>query len=375
MSNATTPTRIAVIMAGGSGERFWPLSRRRMPKQLLRLTKPDQTLLAEAVERMAPVIPPERVFVATALHLRDAVCRAKLGIADENVLAEPCKRNTAGCLVYAAAHVLNRFREDGPNVTMAVVTADHTIGDADRFRATVQAAMAAAEAEDALVMIGIRPSRPATGYGYIEIPADAAPTAGSSPELPVFPVTRFREKPDLATAREFIRTGRFFWNSGMFFWRLSAFLDELEAAAPALARAVHAIAQALGAGDHAKVNATFQGLKDISIDFALMEHVRRVLMVRGDFPWDDVGSWDALDRSMPHDEEGNVCVGAPVLVDTRGCIVYNAAGPDRMAVSVLGCENLVVVACGDGVLVAPKARAQEVKRIVAALKEQNASQL
>lgn len=375
MSPMSGPTRVAVIMAGGSGERFWPLSRRLMPKQLLKLADPDRTLLQEAVDRIAPVIPLGRVFVATARHLQQAVRRAGLGIPDENVLAEPCKRNTAGCLAYAAGQLLHRFGGDGSGLVMATVTADHAIGDPDAFGATAEAAMAAAEAEDALVTIGIQPTRPETGYGYIEVPEGAAPAAGSAATRPVYPVAQFREKPDAATAQQFIESGRFFWNSGMFFWRMSTFLAELDRAAPAFSRTAREIADALTRDDAEAADRVFEALENVSIDYALMERSRNVLVARGDFPWDDVGAWSALDRSLPHDASGNVTAGEPVLIDTTGSIVYNAAGDDRMAVAVLGCRDVVVVACEDGVLVMPKDRAQDAKQVVAELRARGSDRL
>jgi len=368
-------TRVAVIMAGGSGERFWPLSRRHMPKQLLQLTDPERTLLQEAVNRVAPAFPLDHVYVQTTPHLTRAIRAAGLGMPEENVLAEPCKRNTAGCLVYAAAELMSRLGKDASEVTMAVVTADHMIGEAGRFGAAVDTAMAAAEQEEALVTIGILPTRPETGYGYIEIGADAEPIPMGKDQPAVFRVTRFREKPDTETAKAFCESGRFLWNSGMFFWTLSTFLSGLDKAAPAHAGAVREMADAMTADDRERVNALFEGLEDISIDYALLERAERVLVVRGDFPWDDIGAWDALDRSMPHDPDGNVNVGDAILLDTRRCVVYNAAGAPNMAVGVIGCEDLIVVTCDDGVLVAPRSRAQDVKRIVAELKERGAEQV
>jgi len=234
--------------------------------------------------------------------------------------------------------------------------------------------MDAAENLGALVTVGIGPTRPETGYGYIEI-AEGATSVAGDPQTPVFPVKRFREKPNLETAEEFISTGRFLWNSGMFFWRVSDFLAEFDEAAPEFSAAAREMAQAMARADVSRVNAVFEALDDISIDYALMERARRVLVVRGDFGWDDVGSWDALDRSMPHDGSGNVCVGEPVLLDTQRCIVYNEPGLQRMAVATLGCEDLVIVACDDAVLVMPKRRAQEVKQVVAELKKRKAAQL
>lgn len=366
-------TRIAIIMAGGSGERFWPLSRRDRPKQLLQLTGSGTCLLAEAVARVLPLIPAEQLFVVTGRHLVAPVRAAGIGIPDANVLGEPCKRNTLGCLAFAAAYVTQRF---GPaeNVTMAVLTADHQIGDPVRFRETLTTAMDAAAAQDALVTLGIRPTRPETGYGYIEV-AESAPAGPVAGPPPVLPVVQFREKPGRAEAEEFIRTGRFFWNSGMFVWKASTFLRELAAAAPAVGQTVQALMEALARQDAAALDESFATLPDLSIDYALLEPARRRLVVVSDFPWDDIGAWDALDRTMPRDAQGNVAVGGPVLVDTRNSIVYNELGAERMAVGVIGLEGIAVIVSGDAVLVVPKERAQEVRKAVAALRSQGGRQL
>jgi len=367
--------RIAVIMAGGVGERFWPLSRRHRPKQLLNLTSPTSSLLAESVARITPLIPAENVFVVTGRHLQPVIREAEVGIPAENVVAEPCKRNTAGCLVYAAAVALARYPVDADRISMAVVTADHLIADRNKFLGTVSAALQAAESQDALVTIGIQPTRPETGYGYIEIPEQAQPAPGGSADFPVYPVRRFCEKPDASTARRFVETGRFLWNSGMFFWRISSFVAEFEQVNPEIAAAARGIRAALESGDQAGAERVFETLPDISIDYALMEQARRVLVAPGAFPWDDVGAWDALDRTFPRDARGNVAVGDPVLIDSRNCIVYNDPGAERTAVAVVGASDMVVVVTEDGVVVAPKARAQEVRAAVTQLRERGAAQL
>lgn len=357
--------RVAVIMAGGSGERFWPLSRLNLPKQLLRLTSETDSMLAEAVQRIAPMIDPEHVYVQTAAHLRDAILEAGIGIPAENVLTEPCKRNTSGCLAYATAHLLAKY---GPDFSMAILTADHVIDHADRFRETVAEALRAAEEEQALVTIGITPTRPATGYGYVQARMEAAEAQD------VFSVEAFHEKPNENSAQRYLDAGTYFWNSGMFFWTASAFLGELDGANPKLALATRQMAEAMKAGDDARVRRIFEGLEDLSIDYALMEKARRVAMVRAQFAWDDVGTWASLDRTRPADAQGNVTFGEPVLVDCRNAVVYNAPGKQRMAVGVVGMENVVVVATEDAVLVLPKDRAEEVKRIVQELKRRDAPQ-
>lgn len=376
MPNHSEPRRVGVVMAGGSGERFWPLSRRRRPKQLLRLTSQTQTMLAEAVSRVAPVIPPEDVYIVTGKHLVEPIREARVGLPDENVIAEPVKRNTAGCLVYAAAYLVAKYGEDRP-LSMAVLTADHVIRDNEAFCAAVEAALRAAEQEDALTTIGVVPTRPETGYGYVQIPEDNAPLPSFAEGVPVYRVVGFHEKPDPERAKAYFTSGRYLWNIGMFFWTIPAFMAELEAARPGHARAVRAMTAAMRAGDAAEVDRVFEALEDISIDYALMERARNVAVARAEFHWDDVGAWNALDRTLPCDDKRNIALGDPVLVDCEDCIVYNetAGDPHDRAVAVVGARDLVVVATPDAVLVMPKDRAQDVRRAVAELKERNAAQL
>jgi mannose-1-phosphate guanylyltransferase len=350
--------RVAVVMAGGSGERFWPLSTPQRPKQLLRLTRPDATMLEEALERVAPLVGREGAFVATSEALSPLVRESGI-VTEERILGEPARRNTLGCIVNVAAHLIARGLGEA---TVAIVTADHLIGDADRFRASVEAAMATAETRRALVTIGMPPTRPETGYGYIEVdPAGAEEIAGRE----VFPARRFREKPSLETAREFLEQGGFYWNGGMFFFTLPTLLEEMDAACPEASDVTRRMAEAIGAGDRAAAVEAFEELPNLSIDYALMEKARRVYVVPADFPWDDVGAWDSLERCFGRDEAGNVCRGRAVLIDTEGCVVVND-DPDQV-VGALGVRDLVVVATRDAVLVCPKSEAQRVKEIVARL--------
>ena len=367
MTENKTHTRVGVIMAGGSGERFWPLSRANHPKQLLRLTSETDSMLSEAAKRIMPLIPPEHVYVQTATHLRDAIIRADIGIPPENVLAEPCKRNTSGCLAYAAAHLLAIY---GDNVTMAVLTADQVVDNSELFRQTVQTAMEAAEQDEVLVTIGIPPSYPSTGYGYIQVDTDSA--AGKEKALKV---RAFHEKPDIDTAQKYVQQGSYFWNGGMFFWRLSAFLAALDMANPKLAQSTRDMASAMRDHDDARVRAAFEGIEDLSIDYALMERARNVAMVPARFGWDDVGTWASLERTRPADALGNVTFGHPVLHDCRNSVVYNAAGEDVLSVGVAGMENVIVVVTQDAVLVLPKDRAEEVKAIVQELKRRGSKHI
>lgn len=350
--------RFAVIMAGGSGERFWPASRRARPKQLLRLTDEHLSMLEESIERIAPLIPPENILVATNELLSGPIAEALPSLPRENVIAEPAKRNTAACLALAAAHLLHRHGQP-EEMAMAVLTADHKIGAPDQFRATVDAALDYATSHDALVTIGVVPTRPETGYGYIEI---AHPGPRAAEALATWPVAQFHEKPDRETARSYAASGRHLWNSGMFFWRLSTFLDGIEEHMPDLAEATREMVRALGGeAGAAPIERTFESLADIPVDIGLMERARNVHVIRAVFPWDDVGAWDALGRTRAVDDNGNVVTGEAVLIDTRDSVVFNEAG-SAMAVAVIGLEDIVVATTPDGVLVCRKDRAQDVRR-------------
>ena len=366
------PLRAAVIMAGGSGERFWPLSRQLRPKQLLKLNSPDKTMLEESVTRLAPMIPAERIYIVTSRELV-APIRAAEYIPSENVLGEPAKRNTTGALVYAAAQLLSRHEGSPDGISMAVVTADHAIGEPELFRRTVDAALSVGEEHNGLVTMGIAPTRPETGYGYIQ--ADESTVLDAPNGAVAHPVKAFHEKPNREVAESFIEKGGHYWNSGMFFWKISSFLTEMDRVRPEFARLTLEIADALREGDDAKADALFHSIESISIDYSLMEHAKNVHVIKASFPWDDVGAWTAMDRSHEHDVDGNVTVGDPVLADTRDCIVVNEAGADKIAVSVVGAEGLVVVVTDDGVLVIPKDRAQDVRHAVAILKARKAKQV
>lgn len=341
--------RVAVIMAGGSGERFWPLSRRMRPKQLLRLTTPNETMLEEAVNRIAPLVGKYNVFIATTPHLSTPIREAAL-VPNENVLAEPDKRNTLGCLTWVTASLRARYGEE---VTTIVLTADHKIDDPEAFRADVLGGAELAEQEHALVTLGINPDRPETGFGYIECVEKGTKTTA---------VVKFREKPDLKTAEEFLETGRFVWNSGMFIWTLGAFMDQLEIALKEAADVTTEMANAIEKNDLDAASEAFRKLPNLSIDYALMEKAPKVMCVRADFPWDDVGSLDALLRTMPTDENGNMILGAVEALNCKNSVLYNDA-PDGVLTAV-GLENMLMVRTADATLCAPLSDAQRVKEIV-----------
>lgn len=333
-------TRVAVILAGGSGERFWPLSTPDRPKQLLKLSGSERTLLEEALDRAEPIFGRDHVYIVTGPRIGPAIAGAGL-IAADHVLIEPEPKNTLGALVWAAHQLQVRGYPD--LCAMAVLTADHAIGDG--FRETVEDALALAVETGGLVTIGVRPTRPETGYGYIEMGAARAPG---------FEVRRFAEKPSIDVATEYVASGNFLWNSGMFFWTISSFLSELRKHVPHAAAVLEELPGDLSA---------FSRLPRAAIDKELMERSDHIFVVPARFPWDDVGSWDSLERTSAPDERGNVLVGNAVALDSSDCIVYS----DGIPLGVLGVSDLIVVATPNGVLVCHKSEAQRVKEVMAAL--------
>ncbi len=358
-------TRIGVIMAGGVGERFWPVSRADRPKQLLPLGPSSRTLLEDTVYRLGGLIERERMTVVTSRELRDPIVTSGIPLEPEQVIAEPMKRNTMGAVAWITAHVLGTMGLSADEATLAIIPADQYVGDIETFRADLRTALAAAEQLDALVTIGITPTRPETGYGYIEVEdarVDAPGVPGAARKLR--PVERFREKPNAETAEEFFASGRYLWNGGMFLWRVSTFMREVEHADPEIAELIGRMASALADGDEAEAERLFGELPNLSVDYALMEHARQVLVVRASFPWDDVGAWDAWRRVTECNPLGNATHGRPLLIDCKECSVYNEPGQDDLFVAVVGMERVIVAVTHDGLLVAPLDRAQDVREVV-----------
>jgi mannose-1-phosphate guanylyltransferase len=350
----------AVIMAGGSGTRFWPKSRRHRPKQLLRLYG-DATMLQQTVERIAPLVPAERILIITGSDQADAV-RAQLPeLPAENVVAEPCPRDTAACVGLAATLVA---REDADG-TMIVMPADHVIEPGSRFRQTVRAAAAVIDDDpSAFVTFGIAPTRPETGYGYIERGEDLGRVDGIAHHR----VAQFREKPDRATAERFLAEGRFAWNSGIFVWRASAILDGLALHRPGLAEGLARVGRALGTAAEAETIAReYPLLERVPIDKAVMEDAAKagnVHVLEVVYDWNDVGDWRALSALVPPDSHGNTLQGRVLAHETRGTIVIS---DDGGLIATLGVEDLVIVHSGGAVLVARKDQLDQLKAVVEGL--------
>lgn len=356
----------AVIMAGGSGTRFWPASRKRRPKQFLPLAH-GVPLLQATVLRLRELVPPERLWIVTNAVQAAALPALLPDFATAQILIEPEPRDTAPCLCLAAASIGARDAD----ATMIVLPADHIIEPLDAFTAMLRRGIALAQDQVSLVTFGITPSHAATGYGYIEC---GEPVDTGEPVAHL--ARRFREKPDAETARGFVQAGNFLWNSGIFVWTLAALRTALQHGDAALAPGLAAMQQALQHGDGAAAARHFLQLPKTSIDYAVMERAPRVVVVRAGVRWDDVGAFPALAAVAPRDGAGNASVLADgatqMLLESRDNIVY-AEG--RRLVALFGVSDLVVVAVGDAVLVCAKDKAEDLKRLVDHLQKAGRSDL
>lgn len=364
--------RYAVILAGGSGHRLWPASRKASPKQFLPLgARAGESLLAATRNRLDELCPAERILVVTAREQAEMVRAALPDLPAHNVLAEPAARNTAAALGLAAVHLLHR----DPDAVLGALPADHHISDRAGFVAAVERAFALASERDVIVTIGIVPTRPEPGFGYLALGSALAPAGdatadgkGHAAAGEVLWVERFVEKPDFETARAYVESGAYLWNAGMFFLSARRLLRDIERLLPATFAGLDAVGRALREGGEAAATAKaaeiYPTLPSISIDHGVMEHTNGVVTLRGDFGWNDVGSWAALADYRAADENANIVQGTAVLHDARGNIVV---GDDDHVVTLIGVEGLVVVQSSSGILVVPRERAQEVREVVAAL--------
>jgi mannose-1-phosphate guanylyltransferase len=353
----------AVILAGGSGTRFWPASRRQRPKQLLALAgNAQETLIAATARRIAPLVPVDRLWISTSAALVAPTLAAIPGVAASHALAEPVARNTAPCIGWAAATIA---RSD-PDAVIAVLPADHFIGDEPAFRETLATALRAAE-QGWMATIGIVPTRAETGYGYIEVGDRISPGVHSA--------AGFVEKPNRERAEDYVRGGKHLWNGGMFFFRASVMKSAIARHLPALAAGLDRIDAAAASGDEARVLAeVFPTLPSISIDHGVMEKAERIAVVPGSFGWNDVGSWQVTWEMADKDAAGNALPEGTIVVDAKNNLVRDLtrradgkAGKADKRWALVGVDDLVIVETDDAVLVIPRERAQDVRAVVEAL--------
>lgn len=349
---------IPVILAGGSGERFWPLSRRHRPKQFLNLDDSGRSLLQATADRLATCTEHAQVMVVTGHDHRVQVLEQLPDMPLENLLIEPAPRDTAAAILFAAL----KIAAVSPEAIMGVFPADHRVADPHAFTEVIRQAERVARDTQHLVTIGITPSFPATGYGYIQ----RGTMLGNSEGMSAYQVARFTEKPDAETAQAFLSTGLYSWNSGMFVWTVRAILKAFEQHQPELyqrlTQAVHAQWTL-----NPQLAQVFPTLPKISIDYAILEKADNVIVIPAEFGWDDLGDWNALERLLKGEGE-NVAVGRHVSLDTGGAILYTTSGDDLIA--TIGLEDVVVVRAGEVTLVVRKDRTQDIKKVVQQLKSQ-----
>lgn len=357
----TNDSLYAVMMAGGVGSRFWPESRRSNPKQLLTLFSSKQ-LITETADRLKELIPYARQLVVTNRDQQAGILKAVPGIPAKNVIIEPVGRNTAPCIGLAAIEI---DRID-PDATMIVLPADHIIKNDKRFRKLLEVAVQYARKTESLVTLGIKPHYPETGYGYIQS-GDLIETIG---DVDIYNVKTFAEKPNIETAKRFLKSGEFNWNSGMFIWKVSTILQEIEEYMPELYDGLMKIQKVLGTkNEQAILERVYKSLKRRSIDYGIMEHSKRVATLSGDFEWNDVGSWDVIyELNKNKDAEDNAVINAAesLLINSSGNLV---SAKNKKLVAMINVDNLIVIDTGDALMICPRDKSQDVKRFVEELEK------
>ncbi len=347
---------IAVIMAGGSGTRFWPRSRERMPKQLLSLVN-ERSMLQNTIDRLGDLVTPEQVLVVSTATQAEAIRQQLSNIPEENIIVEPKGKNTAPCIGLAALYARRR----DPDSVMVVLPADHLIEGEEQFRQVLRTGERLARETEALVTIGIKPTYPSTGYGYIQF----GELIENQNEVEAYRVKTFAEKPTLEVAKRFLSSGDFLWNSGIFIWKTATILHHIEELLPELYNGLMEIDKALGTPEEAEVvNRVYCQIRSVSIDYGVMEHAKNVIVLKATFSWNDLGTWEEVYKISPKDENGNAITGLVVHKDTKGSLIDS---PHRL-IATLGVENLVVVDSGDAILICHRDRAQEVRDIVEILR-------
>ncbi|MRG97396.1 mannose-1-phosphate guanylyltransferase [Polyangium spumosum] len=362
----SAPHVFALILAGGAGTRFWPASRAARPKQLLPLVG-KAPLIRQTAERIEPLVGWERLFVATGTHLVEPTAEALPELYAENTLVEPAARNTAPCIGWAAFHIARK----NPDAVLMVLPSDHHVRDVPGFRRALERAVASA-ARGTITTIGIKPTHPETGYGYIELEEEARGAEA-------LPAKRFVEKPDAARAEAFVAGGKHLWNAGMFFFRVRDMVQAIREHMPTLAEGLDQIDRAAEQGEEqSAVERIFPTLPSVSIDHGVMDHLDHFAVVPGDFGWSDVGSFQTAFELAEKDAQQNAAPKGALFVDARRNLVMDLrAGADegKRVIALVGVEDIVVVETDDALLVVPRARAQDVKEVVAALKARGRSRL
>jgi mannose-1-phosphate guanylyltransferase len=352
----------ALIIAGGVGARFWPRSRERSPKQLLDIVGPG-TMLQNTIARLNPLVPAERILIVTNSMQADEMRRQTPAIPHANILIEPVGRNTAPAIAFGAEILKRRAGE----VVMVVLPADHLVQDVAAFQEVLQRAIRVAEESRGLVTVGITPTRPETGYGYIQF--DDGDPANPWADAGAWPVKTFAEKPNVVTARRFLESGDFLWNSGMFVFRVSSILNGVAEHLPDMSEEFHRLRPSIDTpGFEQALDSMYRQLHSISIDYGIMEKAANRYILPAQFGWNDLGSWDEVYNVSPHDDRRNSIAGNVIARDAAGCLI---SATRNRPVAVIGIEDAIVISTDDAVLVCKRGRSQEVKDIVDQLRKNN----
>ena len=350
-------------MAGGSGTRFWPRSKTERPKQYLNIFG-EKSLLQDTIERFSGFTVTENIYVVSSVSQQVVLEEQTPMLPKANLIYEPVGKNTLPCIGLAAMYVENENSE----AVMVVSPSDHLIHNNELFRDTILAAVKIAEERDGIVTIGISPSYPATGYGYVQTSENI--TGGE--KIKQFRVERFVEKPNDETALEYLNKGGFYWNSGVFVFKVSVFLKAVEEFAPSLHADLRKIQSSIGTPDSAKMlDSIYRSVQSVSVDYGIMEHARNIYLVEGNFDWNDLGSWESVYLADKKDEQGNAGSGDVLFLNTKNSFVY---AEDKNAVAVVGLENIIVVKEGNTVLVCKRDHAEDIKKIVEKLKAKHKNQ-
>ncbi len=349
----------AIILAGGKGERFWPMSTSKKPKQLLQLFG-NQPMIKMAVERLKGIVPLQNIFIITNADLINETSKVLPGFPAEQIIGEPIGRDTAPAITLGTALIEKRDKD----AVFCVLTADHLIGDLEKFQECLKSCMELASLQDYLITIGIKPSEPSTGFGYIKI---AQKPLTSLRKTQFYSVKCFTEKPALKLAKQYVASKKFFWNSGMFIWSVQSFKKAIKQNAPYLLTLMEAVGKCRDGERSLQelLKKIYPKLEKISIDYALMERAKNIVMAKAMFSWDDVGSWVALHKHFPKDKHNNIVLGHSELLDAHSNIIIS----DEKLVALIGVSDLVVVQHQGVTLVCQKKYAQDVKKMVAKLKE------
>lgn len=352
--------KVAVIMAGGRGERFWPQSRKSCPKQFLNLTDDGKTMIQLTIERLKNIVEMDDIYVVTNKDYKDLVRQQLPYIQSDNILLEPVSRNTAPCIGLAAVHIKKKYKD----AVMIVLPSDHLIKYEELYVDTLEDSVKLAMDNNNLVTIGVIPSYPETGYGYINFEKDAEKTQISN----AYRVNKFVEKPNLELAKEYVASGKYLWNSGMFVWKVSSILMNIREFIPNIYKGLDKIYKHLDSVDKVNViQEEYEKMDSESIDYAIMEKAQDIYTITGNFGWDDVGSWLALERINKSNSDGNIIKGEVITINSENSILQ---AKDRLIVT-LGIKDLIIVDTGDALLISNKQCSQEIKKVIESLKLNN----